>query len=102
MWEIYEFDVDSLFSTNMQIYISLDFYDALLKNGTIGLTVEEIASFYSTPEGYRYALMDTMGDILIDVGGALAGTIASYYLFKFRPELSAKLIYKEKKIQDEI
>lgn len=86
----------------MQKYIPLDFYDALFENGTIGMSVGEIASFYSTSEGYRYALMDTMGDILIDVGGALAGTIAAYYLFKFRPELSAKLINKEKKIQDEI
>lgn len=82
MWEIYEFGVDSLFGINMQKYIPLDFYDALFENETIGMSVEEIASFYSTPEGYRYALMDTMGDILIDVGGAVVGTIASYYLFK--------------------
>ena len=36
------------------------------------LTDEELIIWFRSPEGYRYALMDTMLDLICDFSGALA------------------------------
>ena len=71
--ELYEFLVDVVAGTNMQKSIphawTLGSTRANI-NGEI-LSDAELIAFYRTPEGYRYALMDTMLDIVCDFTGAL-------------------------------
>ncbi len=98
MWEIYEFTMDSLTGTNMQKYLPGAFYDSITADGTLSLTADEIIAFFSTEEGYTYALQDTMLDIITDVGGGLFGCLAAYLVFRFKPEWQDKVLFiKEKK-----
>lgn len=71
LWEAYEFAGDTFLGLNMQK--SIPEGNALWNGGATNLPLngsdEEIAAFFRSPEGYRYALMDTMGDIVEDVAG---------------------------------
>lgn len=66
IWEIFEFSMDNIFGTDMQK--SITEYGDLYNGGSIlanlNGTDEEIADYFRTPEGYRFALMDTMGDLV--------------------------------------
>lgn len=66
LWELYEFSADCLFGTNMQK--SIPELDYLFNGGNSSANLlgsdEAIANFFRKPEGYRYALMDTMGDFV--------------------------------------
>ncbi|MDE5715633.1 MAG: hypothetical protein K2I42_05820 [Anaeroplasmataceae bacterium] len=66
LWEIYEFSADCLFGTNMQK--SIPELDYLFNGGNSSAPLlgsdEAIANFFRKPDGYRYALMDTMGDFV--------------------------------------
>jgi hypothetical protein len=69
LWEIIEFIMDMLMDLNMQQYRSLD--------GTV-LTG-------------RYAVVDTMKDLIVDVIGALFISVVGYILLKRRRlKMSAK------------
>lgn len=71
IWEVLEFSIDSAFGTNMQKFMPKDarFFNGGLTHDIINGTEEEIAAFFRTPEGYKYALMDTMTDILYCLAG---------------------------------
>lgn len=73
LWEIVEFTSDSLFGTNMQKIMPENntLFNGGFTNQNLNGTDEEIANFYKTPEGYSYALKDTMTDILMATGGTL-------------------------------
>lgn len=66
LWELMEYSEDCLFGTNMQKSIPEIGY--LFNGGAasqpLSGTDEEIAAFFRTPEGYRYALHDTMSDLV--------------------------------------
>ena len=47
-------------------------------------TVEEIGQFYQKPSGYRYALMDTMFDIIADTAGAVLSAVALIFVKRER------------------
>lgn len=93
-WEVYEFAYDTLAGTNMQKYIPPEYYELLDEDGNLTLSMEEIANFYRTFEGYHYALDDTMYDILADVGGGLFGCLSCAVVFHFYPQLQDKIIYR--------
>ena len=82
MWEIYEFTFDSLFGTNMQKVIPE--VDGLFNGGDSSLILngsnDLIADFFKTPAGYRYALMDTMEDIVCCFTGGLTYLVISLVL----------------------
>ena len=69
-------------------------YELLDEDGNLTLSMEEIANFYRTFEGYHYALDDTMYDILADVGGGLFGCLSCAVVFHFYPQLQDKIIYR--------
>ena len=97
MWEICEFTCDSLMGTNMQKYIPDYMYDLVGTDGTLGLTADEIVAFFSTQEGYTYALQDTMFDIITDVGGGIFGCLATALVFHFKPEWQDKVLFRHEK-----
>lgn len=82
MWEIYEFTFDSLFGTNMQKIIPE--VDGLFNGGDstsiLNGSNDLIADFFKTPEGYKYALMDTMEDIVCCFTGGLTYLIIALFL----------------------
>lgn len=84
LWEAIEFSLDSLFGTNMQKFIPEN--EELWNGGNsfedLNGTDEDLANFFRTPEGYKFALMDTMTDTMCDfVGGIL---MCSYCIFMYR------------------
>jgi len=85
VWEVMEFFIDSIFGCNMQKFIPM--VDGIWNGGAgkeplIG-TNEQIAEFFRSPAGYKYALMDTMYDIIVDLFGALFMTMVCYVIMKF-------------------
>lgn len=96
LWELYEWGADSLFGTNMQKYIPDQFLDNLDENMRIPESLyDELIAFYSTKEGYHYAIMDTMGDVVADTLGSLTGVVSMYFVFVKHEELQDRLIYVE-------
>lgn len=82
-WEVIEFSVDSICGTNMQ---KLMIEESSMFNGgntfqNLNGTDEQIANLFRTPEGYKYALIDTMQDIIVDTIGAL--TVSIFYFVMF-------------------
>lgn len=79
LWEIIEFTYDSLFLTNAQKFIPTD--ENLFNGGNSGLDLNgsdsEIASFYRNPDGYKFALKDTMMDCVVCFIGSLASVAAT-------------------------
>lgn len=94
IWEIYEFTLDSLFGTNMQK--SIPEIDGIFNGGDTTLPLigsnDIIAEFFKSPEGYRYALMDTMEDIICCFTGTLVFIVLAAILTKFIPNIFDKSI----------
>jgi hypothetical protein len=93
LWEVYEFSFDTFFGTDMQktipegsLFNGGNSFADLLGNDA------EIANFFRSSSGYRYALMDTMGDLLECVGGSLLFQIALFPLRKRHPSFGKGLI----------
>lgn len=65
VWELFEYSMDVIFKTNMQKCLPeiTPLFNGGDTSAILGGTDEEIAAFFRSPEGYRYALMDTMGDL---------------------------------------
>ncbi len=97
IWEVIEFACDAIAGTNMQKYLPPEYYYSINADGSLGITVEELIAFYSSEEGYRYALQDTMLDIIIDVVGVALGCVATYLVFRFRPEFQDTVLFIEEK-----
>ena len=84
VWEVMEFCIDTIVGCNMQKFIPM--VDGLFNGGAgreplLG-TDEQIAAFFRRPEGYKYALMDTMYDLVVDLVGAFIMTMVCYALMK--------------------
>jgi hypothetical protein len=94
IWEIYEFTFDSLAGTNMQKYIPDEFLSCIDENGNYTWSDDKIAAFYATQEGHQFAVRDTMFDIICDTCGGLTGILGCLLVFKFRPDLQDKMIYR--------
>lgn len=93
LWEVYEFSFDSLFGTDMQKTIP----ETLFFNGGNSFAPllgndNDIAAFFRSPEGYRYALMDTMSDLLECLGGSLLFQMMLWPLMKRKPDFGKGLI----------
>jgi len=81
IWETLEFTVDSIFHTNGQKFIPPEFLPSNTGSVTaLDATDAEIAEFYRQPSGYRYALIDTMGDHI----AFLVGTLLWLFAFRMR------------------
>lgn len=66
MWELIECMCDTVAGTNMQKFIpeTSELFNGGNSWEPLNGTDEQIAAFYRSPEGYKYALMDTMTDII--------------------------------------
>lgn len=94
IWEITEFSLDSIFGTNMQKFVPQ--IPSLFNGGSsfepLNGSEAEIAEFFKNASGYRYALLDTMYD-LIDCFVGVAGFIIFVELVKHRfPKILTDLI----------
>ena len=94
LWEIIEFAIDSVLKVNMQKFIPE--LPSLFNGGDSGAPLQgtdaEIAEFFRSPAGYRYALLDTMEDIIVDCVGALVMAVSGYLLLKFKKISYEKLV----------
>lgn len=110
IWEIYEFSFDSIFGTNMQKFIPeiADLFNGGSSKEALEATDEAIAQFYRTSYGYRYALIDTMQDMLCCLGGTAFVILVFFGCFKAEKinifentiEFKKKNSYSEESILD--
>ena len=82
----------------MQKYVSDEIYVAI-ENGVINLDDAAIAEFYKTFDGYHYTVMDTMWNIVTDVGEAFFDIILCALVFNARPDLADSIIVNVNKPQ---
>lgn len=106
LWEIFEFASDSLIGGNAQKFIPMDerFYNG--GNSFAPLLGEDqmIAEFFRSPAGYRYALMDTMEDMLCCLFGTMAFVAFAAIASVKKCSFFRGMIYvlpRERKIVDE-
>lgn len=84
LWELMEYSMDVFFKTNMQKCMPeiADLFNGGNTGANLNGTDEEIAAFFRTPEGYRYALTDTMSDLIDCFSGSmvfvLVGSLISW------------------------
>lgn len=97
MWELYEWAADCLFGTNMQKFVPPEMLPFLDENLVFPESMkDQIYEFYSKRDGYHYAIMDTMWDIVCDVLGAITFTIGNAVLMHQKPRYQDVIIYREK------
>lgn len=65
LWEMIEFVYDLIFHTNMQKIIPPELFNGGDSSAELSGTDQQIAEFFRKPEGYKYALMDSMWDMLV-------------------------------------
>lgn len=65
LWEMIEFTYDLIFGTNMQKIIPPELFNGGDSFADLNGTDQQIADFFRKPEGYKYALMDSMWDMLV-------------------------------------
>ena len=82
IWELLEFLCDSIFGTNAQKFIPTDgdMFNGGFSFEELGGTDEELAEFYRNPSGYKFALMDTMLDIVVFFGSTVIAALSSSLL----------------------
>ena len=106
IWEIFEYAVDTFGGLNMQK--SIPGIEGIFNRGSTALPLDGsgvvIAEFFRYPEGYRYALMDTIGDILccffgnlVFIGLAIGGYFINKNMFDNAVEFKS---FKRKKVTD--
>ena len=81
VWEVTEFTVDNICGTNMQKFMpeTEPFFNGGNARETLEGNPGEFEEFFSKPEGYRYALMDTMTDLVYCLAGvALFAVLAVF------------------------
>jgi hypothetical protein len=102
LWEIYEFSFDSFFGTDMQKTIP----EGVFFNGGNSFadllgSDAEIASFFRSAKGYRYAIVDTMGDLVDCFLGSLLFQILVIPLRRKKSDFGANLIrFSPKKVPE--
>ena len=100
LWELFEFTCDSLFHGNSQRFIPE--VDGIFNGGDSSLNLngdkDLIYDFFIKPEGYRYALMDTMIDMTVCFLGTMISTIGLTLAYKHVNEDSFQVIVKAKTV----
>lgn len=85
MWEILEFTGDSITGGNAQKFIPT--VNGIYNGGNSNLPLlgdnKTIAEFFRRPEGYRYALFDTMYDMVVCFVGTMFATIVLGISYNF-------------------
>lgn len=99
VWEVIEFTIDSIFGTNMQKLMveSSNIFNGGNTFENINGTDAEIATLFRTPKGYRYALLDTMEDIVVDTLGAILVSIFYFIMFMKKRFTMQQFEYTKKK-----
>lgn len=93
LWEIYEFSFDTFFGTDMQKTIPEGvFFNGGNNFANLNGSDEELASFFRSAKGYRYAIADTMGDLVDCFLGSLLFQIIVIPLRKKKGDFGANLI----------
>ncbi|MGN1227939.1 MAG: hypothetical protein ACI4TX_04775 [Christensenellales bacterium] len=84
IWEMIEYGTDEIFGTNMQKFIPEieSLYNGGNSHAQLNGTNEQIAEFFRQPNGYKWALQDTMQDFIWDTLGALFGLMLFSLLSK--------------------
>ncbi len=99
LWEVFEYTTDSLLGGNAQRVIPEMFNNGNNTKLPLEGNMEEIYNFYLQPEGYRYALEDTMTDIIVCLGGTVLSSAMVLIIAKTSSANEMNyLIYKEDKI----
>ena len=103
LWEIFEFVCDSLFHGNAQRFIPE--IDGIYNGGNSELNLvgdkDTIYNFFVQPSGYRYALIDTMYDMIVCLAGTILTTFGLILAYRFNNDESIDyLLYKEQKETD--
>lgn len=93
LWEIYEFSFDTFFGTDMQKTIPEGvFFNGGNSFADLNGSDAELAAFFRSSEGYRYAITDTMGDLVDCFLGSLLFQIVGIPLRKKKSDFGANLI----------
>lgn len=92
IWEIYEFVMDVYTGSNMQKYVPESFLEYIDEAGRWIGDPQVLVEFYSTREGLQYGVNDTMGDIIVDCLGALAGIGIFSALSRYSPAFADSLV----------
>lgn len=97
VWEFIEFCCDSIAGTNMQKFMPE--VDALFNGGNSFLPLHgtniEIAEYFRYPKGYKYALIDTMFDIIDCIIGTTVFSIIALIKKKYNKHAFQKIIIFE-------
>ncbi len=101
LWEVFEFCSDTLFSGNAQRFIPE--IEGIYNGGDSSLnlegSMEDIYNFYVKPEGYRYALLDTMKDMILCLVSTILTSMALGIYCHFKSDVVFDyLICKENKL----
>lgn len=86
LWEMIEFFIDTFFGTNMQKFVPDKFFNGGDTFSELNGSIEDIATFYKSPEGYRYALMDSMLDCVNCLAGTVIGIIVLLITVRKKPD----------------
>ena len=97
LWELAEFTIDSLMGTNMQRFVPKEFYNGGNSFSELGGTAEEIAAFYASPSGYKFALMDTMLDCICCLSGTIFGMSIAIIVNRKNTDFLKKSFWREPK-----
>lgn len=103
VWEFLEFCCDCIAGTNMQKFIPE--IDSIFNGGNsfipLNGTNEEIATFFREPTGYKYALNDTMSDIIDCIIGTTLFSIIAIIRKKLNKDaFSTLIVFKNKSITE--
>ncbi len=103
IWEFLEYCCDCIAGTNMQKFIPE--VDSIFNGGNsfipLNGTNEEIATFFRQPSGYRYALKDTMSDIIDCIIGTTLFSIIAIIRKKLdKNAFSTLIVAKSKEITE--
>lgn len=100
IWEMLEFGMDCLFHFDFQK--TLPPFEPLYNGGSTSLplfgSIEEIGVFYKNPSGYRYAIMDTMTDMLEALCSALIGCVLYYFCLRHEKLIPSFIITRRARL----
>lgn len=99
LWEVYEFTMDQIFHTNMQKFIpeNNNIFNGGVSNLPLNGTENELAEFFKTPNGYKYALLDTMYDMIMCLIGSSIFFITTIIIKNYNKEyLNHEIIFLNK------
>lgn len=92
LWEMIEFTYDLMFGTNMQKLTPPQFYNGGNTFADLPGTDEEIAAYFRKPEGYKYALMDSMWDMLVAFLASIAFAVIMFVIKAVKKDAFEKCV----------